>query len=354
MQDSLMLYVESDHEPTINVHVRNMRKLLVSNDKFEEKVKSLIDRFGFLKVTIPELSYPDGYDEERMGIKAKIDIEIIGIASGIVFASLIKDAFPVKEKEKFDISKTQTMRTIKGMETFHPHLGGAPDMTIMDKAICVSPDEVEALKELIAAKNKLKKKKHPKWKLDTNFNVLIVPATEEGEMKEMMRQVRDKENDTTCQFMCELPQVFLPQSVYLFNKDGTVKTLAICQGCTMEYFRAMEGLQQVMDPLTHLIDRSKFKNLDNNMQGFLFYADDTEGTETWPQIPLGQGVWALMSDADNFGPYIKAWFTAIIDFVIRKAKNYFTSCPNHPDIIVRTPGPGISMKWKRIISNCNS
>ena len=66
----------------------------------------------------------------------------------------------------------------------------------------------------------------------------------------------------------------------------------------------------------------------NNMIAFPFVADGTEVDGVyWPQIPIGQAVWTLMSGPDEIIKYTKAWFTVIIDFVIRKASNYFTYCP---------------------------
>ena len=181
---------------------------------------------------------------------------------------------------------------------------------------------------------------------DANYNVLIVPMTEDAEAKKMIREVRDKENDTTCVFMCDVDQKdFLPQSVYLFVKDGSVKALAVCRQCLVEFFRCLDEFQIVLDPTTKMVDRKKLSKLENCVQGFPLYNSDVdENGISWPQIPLGQAVMTLVSDTDLLSPYVKSWFTMVIDYAIRKANTYFTKCPNHPDIIYRTPKPGISLK----------
>ena len=50
-----------------------------------------------------------------------------------------------------------------------------------------------------------------------NINILIVPASQEAQIREMMRQVRDKDEDTTCLYFCDPPQKFLPQSLYVYQ-----------------------------------------------------------------------------------------------------------------------------------------
>ena len=313
----------------------------MSEEDFTNKIKDIAHMFGFLHTAVTDYIPPADLEEIEMGILGTIDIELIGMASGIVLATIVTREFPLKTKD--DLGLTCTMATCMGMATINPRLGPAPKIGIMQKAMKVTPAEVEALKELVAMKNAGQKKK--KWKVDANFNVLIIPATEEAAAQEMMRNLRDKENDTTCIFVCEPPQVFLPQSLYCYEKDGSVRTIAVCKQCMVENFRAMEDLAFVMDPLTYMIDRRNLAKLENNLPGFPFIDDGKEeGGEMWPQIPLGQAAWTLMSAPDELGPYVKAWFTAIIDFIVKKARNYFTFCPNHPDIPHRTPKPGTNLK----------
>ena len=94
-----------------------------------------------------------------------------------------------------------------------------------------------------------------------------------------------------------------------------------------------------------MVDRKMLSKLETCVQGFPLYDSNAdENGISWPQIPLGQAVMTLVSDTDLLSPYVKSWFTMVIDYAIRKANNYFTKCPNHPDIIYRTPKPGISLK----------
>lgn len=288
---------------------------------------------------------PTSLEEESIGVQGCIQFELIGVATSIAFATLIANDFPTKIMSDMNdtMSITMTMATFLGMTTINPRLGPAPKVTLDQRVVKIDPSEIEDLKNLIAIENAGQKRK--KWKIDTNFNVLIVPASEDAAIKEMMRKVRDKDNDTPCIFVCEPPQILLPNSLYAYQKDGTVKTIAVCKQCMIETFRGNEDFMSVIDPVTKLVDRAKLVNLNNNLMGLPFIDDEKdEDGIVWPQIPLGQGAWVLLCDTENIAPYVKSYFTAIIDFVIRKARNYFTSCPNHPDILYRTPPKNAMMK----------
>ncbi|KAK8857797.1 hypothetical protein M9Y10_016210 [Tritrichomonas musculus] len=330
------------HEPTINVCVRHMRRFAVDSDEFKDKVYSVAKKFGFLRAALSD--YNKGatdLDLERMGVLGDVQIELIGMPSGIAFSSVILDQFPSKSLDDFDMM-TSTMATCRGMATIRPDLG-SPEVLLNQKLVKISPSEIDALKQEIAARFKGADKR--KWTINEDFNVLIVPANNEAALDEMMRNIRNKDEDTTCLFLCDPPQQFLPQSLYVYMEDRSVRTYAICKQCMIEAFRGMEDFQAVIDPVTQMVDRNKLKTLSEALPGIPLIADGTEKNGVaWPQIPLGQALFILMCEPEILGTDVKSWFTAIIDFIIRMARNYFTYCPNHPDIPHRVPKPGSNLK----------
>lgn len=326
------------HEPVIQVSVYNMRRLNKSEDEFMTSVENVFDMFGFLRANKIEYIDPSSKQQKR-GILGYVEAEFYGMSTGLVFATQIISQFPILSR--LDLTMTRTMRTIKGIETIDPRLTFIPDDD--SSIIKVTPAEVEALKEQIAMKNA--GVHGNKWNLDTNFNVLIIPASAEAAAKDMVRKVRNKDTDTTCLMICDPPQIFLPQSLYSYQKDGSVITHAICRQCMIESFREyIPELQRIIDPITHVIIREELAGLNTQLRGIPFLGSTSEGDEMWPLIPIGQAFWALMSDPDTFGPELKSWFTAVIDLTIKTARSCITFCPNHPDIPLRTPKNGNNAK----------
>lgn len=95
-----------------------------------------------------------------------------------------------------------------------------------------------------------------------------------------------------------------------------------------------------------MISYKKLLKLDRNLLYFPFHDDKDDGTEMWPQIPIRQATFALMSDEgdESLTLLVKAWFTVTFEFTFRKSSKFITACPNHPSILFRTPKPGVCLK----------
>lgn len=328
------------HVPTISIRVWNMRRFGLKDESFIENVNEVADNFGFL--VSAKSSYkniPNDFEEEMQGVIGDIEIEFLGMSTGIAFATSIKKHF----KQKFqpnDITLTNTITsTCLGMEVLNPDLPPAPRINQLSRIYKIEPSEIETLQQIVASKPRQKQKKID---VNSDYNVLICPMTEDGEIKKMLQQIRDPENNTTCVFMCNTSKInFLPQSLYVFQEDGKVKPMAICKQCIIEMFRRNDEFQSVLDPVTQVIDQKKLTKLNKKLSGISF-VDDNENKDGiyWPQIPFGQSMLTLVSDTDTIAPYIKSWFTIEIDFIVRKSSIFFTRCPNHPEVTFITPHNG--------------
>jgi len=55
-------------------------------------------------------------------------------------------------------------------------------------------------------------------------------------------------------------------------------------------------------------------------------------------VPIGQIVWILYTEPST-SQYVKWWMEMVVSHTIEFYKNYFTACPIHSDLIIRTPAP---------------
>lgn len=341
------------HEPTVSMCMQHVGRLGVNKKEFEDKVKKCGDDFGFLVYSVQE--YRDGAhdaDDERRGVIGEVFIDIIGTSSSIAFANRVLQEFPIRPGLENDMGMTMTMTmTMAAMTTFRvhadldPRAAAAPKInTFREKAIRVPQSEIKAMQELVNLQARDKTKK--RWKFDEKYRVLIIPIDDDSEAKKKLKEVRNNTSDVACLAICATePQEFLPQSLYANYQDGSVKPFAVCKECAQLMLSEIEDIQFVLDPITHLIDQSKLKDIAQIPPGFSLVDHNSVGDEYWPQIPFGQLVWALMSDTTDILPlYVKTWFTIIVEFTIRSSKNYFTFCPNHNDVPLLIPKPGINMR----------
>lgn len=339
------------HEPSVSMCIQHCRRLGVTREEFEERVKSIVDDFGFLVYSADKYN-EGGHDADsiKRGILGEVFIDLIGTSSSIAFASRIIEKFPIRAGLDCDGGMTMThtmatMTTIRAHADLDPTAPRMPNIGPVQCAYRVPQSEVKALQEIVDLHARDNTK--TRWKYDEKYRVLIIPIDDEKEARKKMRMVRSHKAEVACLYMCASePQEYLPQALYATDKDGTVTPYAICKECVEYFLSSMDDIKFVLDPVTHLIDQNKLKEVTEIPEGFGFVdSNEDETHEYWPQIPLGQLVWALMGDPNDVIPlYVKTWFTIIIEFTIRSSKNFFTYCPDHNDVPLMVPKKGISIK----------
>lgn len=95
-----------------------------------------------------------------------------------------------------------------------------------------------------------------------------------------------------------------------------------------------------------MVDFDRLKQLPTTIKGFeLVISNKNAKDEYWPQIPLGQIAWALISDPnDELTSYVKAWFTIVVEYAIQHS-DYFMFCPDHPQIPIIRPKDDETVKY---------
>ena len=161
-----------------------------------------------------------------------------------------------------------------------------------------------------------------------------------------MQQVRQEKMETTCFLSCEMDEPeLLPQFLYVNEEDGSVKQLGICKNCARDLLHNYDDIRFIYNPVKHLIDQDRLMQIPMRIKGFdLVPNNKNSKDEWWPQIPLGQMAWALMSDpSDELTSYVKAWFTIVIEYSIQ-ISDYFMFCPDHPQIPIIRLGNNKTVK----------
>lgn len=330
-----------NHEPTVNVTIYHYPRIRLNHKAFEERVDSIAKEFGFLCSSKSNYLFYD--DDNEHGIIGDVSISLIGKNTCIAFANRVSTEFPVVlfEAEDNRLSKTftMTMATETIMRTFRdldPRLKSPPKLNPVEMAMHIPENEIESIKDLIKYNKELK--------FDEKYRVLIFPSDKKEEITKKMGQMREEKLEVACFLGCGLDEPdLLPECIYANEKDGTVKPFGICKGCMMSIFQYDVSIQSIFNPVTHLIDHNNLSKIPERLKGFALVEESKEDDGNyWPIVPFGQLIWALMSDLnDELPPYIKAWFTIIVEYTIQNSGN-FIFCPNHPNKpILYEPGKKI-------------
>lgn len=328
------------HEPTIEMEIYHLRRLRLTPEAFQDNVKNIYDKFGFLKYLVPEYTEVDDAHHKVIG---KMSLGLIGKSACFSLATCITKAFPIVNdaENEFFISRTMTMTmatmaTMKARHDLDPRVKCYDKFVPIDKTIMHVPDaEIDAMRALV--------KHNTNLKLDDKSRVLIYPTDDSENVRKLLCEIRKERVKAVCFLDCELEEaIFLPQCIYVNEKNGSITPLGICKECALSLFQYDPNLAEIFatiyNPITQLIDQSNLKKIDKFLTGFTLVNDDIdEKNEYWPQLPLGQLVWALMSDPDgDIQPYIRAWFTIVIEYTIRNTNNYIF-CPRHPEVALPLP-----------------
>ena len=332
------------HEPTVEIIVYHLPRFGIQKEEFEQKVNEIADKFGFLNYFRPNYKV-GGHDvETESRVLGEMVIGLLGQNCCIECATCISKQFPLFQGDEdlgIKLSITMTMSAMDTLQSLHeinPHLGIVPKIGPVDKVIHVPECEIEAMKDLV--------KKNKQWRFNEDYRILIIKLDEEEEAKRKMQKVRQEKMNTTCFLSCGMDEPeLLPQFLFVNEEDGTVKQIGICKKCAKDMFASYEDIKFVYNPAKHMIYLDRLKQLPMTIKGIQLIPQIENGkNEWWPQIPLGQLIWALISDPyDDLTSFVKAWFTIATEYAIQHS-DYFMFCPDHPQIPIIRPGDNETVK----------
>ncbi|OHT16917.1 hypothetical protein TRFO_12789 [Tritrichomonas foetus] len=330
------------HCSCLGMRIQHTDKMRISPDEFIHKVTECSTKFGFLQSVIPE--YFENFDEENPNVLGYTNVEVYDLLFGIALANELHKTIQADATYNPDLFETMThhnllMTTISSRSSLRPKLGGAPRVKPTETAYVVPKGEIQAMKELLA----IRARSHTdanRWKFDDRYRVLIIPEKDTEDARNLLRKLKNEEQPIICPSFCDPEaQTLFPTQIYAYERDGSVTAYVVCEDCMKYEFSSKEELVNIMNPNTLMINQDELHHLNQRISG-ISAVDSTEvkdANEFWPQVPLGQLIWALMSDPEIVGAYIKEWFTIVVDFTIRHSMNLFTFCPNHPNFLLILP-----------------
>jgi hypothetical protein len=244
----------------------------------------------------------------------------------------------------FDGEKTMTMTktlmatcAVKRLQNKIPGKPAPAYNAATSQVLNVPASEIEAA-QLVAREGG--------WTFDQNYRVLIIPAGDEERLRDSILRMRKGTAERICMYLCPDANEddVLPELLFVYNQDGSVEEHTLCRQCII--LTLQDTVAFFFNPNTHLIDREKMISMGEKPAALpTVPSEHVEGIDqNWPSVPLAQIVWAMMSERKVLDAYVKAWMTATIEYFFRAQKNMITMCPEHPDIILRTPAAGESMK----------
>lgn len=131
--------------------------------------------------------------------------------------------------------------------------------------------------------------------------------------------------------MCCQPREFLSRPLFIYQSYDKAKSISICKNCQIVVFQSIPTLKTMIDPQTHKVNQIQLAKMYRQMPGISL------NIECGSNCPLGQIIWALMNDMESFDDYVKSYFTIFVEYTIHSRIDYFTFCPNHPDVVFRVP-----------------
>lgn len=284
------------HEPSIKVKVVHKKSFEISEKEFINRVDKVTKRFGFFKLS--KSDYIENQDIQQNDINGFINIELLGTLVGISFASTIKKEF------------SQNININNALQ-----------------------DEIDAMRQQFVMNYSDHSKRN-------KTNILIIPSSNDALKKDIVNSVSDINKYSTCIDLCDEPKIYLPQCLSTYCNCFKLP-FAICRNCILEIFNGMSDLQNVINPQTHMIDRTKMTDTYEFLPYFLFINDEHQYSENSKSVfPLGQTIWTLNLGDELISHYIKMWFMYNISVQIRISTRHFICCPFHKDVFYRTPKNG--------------
>ena len=333
--------ISSFHQPCIEVACKHSATMHIDDKFFYNEICKQAHQYGFL---ISKISDYIQNQSRKGNTYGKVIVELYGTMSGLAFSLQIDNILRSYSNINMPYAKgSQTSSHIQSRSVLDPKLGQAPLLNKTENAYHIKENEIENLKQLLDTySNKFQKQ----WEFNDKYRVLIAPASDKKAIQSMMRKLKHNLLDYICFFICSSDTpILLSSSICIYEKDGKVKKYGICQECMLSSFQSNESLMYVIDKNTLQIDQSKLLNMTSLPKPIPTVDCNEDGEYIWPQVPIGQLAWALLSDQNSeIGQLLKCWFTSVYTFIIRNSRNYFTYCPNHPAILIPIPKPGSNFK----------
>ena len=329
----------SIHEPCIKIICNHTTDMNIPNNQFTQEIYQKALQYGFLVSKIYNYKLNT---KIKNNICGKLKIEIYGAMSGISLALEMNRLLNSFSKRTIKIGKTRNF--LRSRSKLDPRLGQAPSFNSEDNIYKVKESEIATIKLLI--ENYSKHIDQKSWKFNEKYRVLVVPTSQEKMMKIMMDELKHNSLKLVCNYTCESdPPNIIPCNIYVYDKDNKVTKYGICKECMLSNFLHNSPLMSVMNKNTLELDLAKLGALTEIIKPIPTVYCDEDNEYVWPQVPIGQLAWALLSDkTSEISKLLKCWFTAVSIFSIRNSRQYFTFCPNHPSKIFRIPKEPIEIK----------
>lgn len=196
----------------------------------------------------------------------------------------------------------------------------------------------------IYSKSFLKIREHSKWFYDSKFKCIITTKDEENEVNELIEKVKIENEQITnvdsylsskalcCCYICDDPEnpILTKLPITVYNEDGTTFTNRMCRNCIIS------SLQNTTEPffVDGKIDIDSLGRIYSKPQGIpsIPCRENKNGTECWPQIPLGQMISALIQNDVEMSSLLSSWLQLVSEYAVRtQMRHVVTFCPDHPN-----------------------
>ncbi|KAK8842585.1 hypothetical protein M9Y10_025443 [Tritrichomonas musculus] len=199
----------------------------------------------------------------------------------------------------------------------------------------------------VYAKAYLSIREHPTWDYNDRFKVIVTTKDQVDDVNELIEKIKNEignENKSNredgftdtlcCCYICDDPDnpVLTNYPITIYYKDGSTYTNKMCRDClacniqvaTESFFVDGKIDQNALERI--LIKPAVIPSVPSK--------EDPDGQESWPQIPLGQMISALINNDDELSALTSAWLEGVSEYTIRtQAKDRFAFCPDHPHVL---------------------
>ena len=323
----------------ISMNVDNRRKINL------EAIKQMVTRYGFAARSPKIKEFVDSYGIKRQTIT-------LGIYSMVLAREFLLDVlrrfYPpelrhqtlevpstwvhpglLSVKEIRDVVDQTIQRDCPGLK-LGPRGWYGPCSIVQEarKHLLALPPLPTSYKAIPITGYSFYKLEKGKWPIDRRHRVLVAPSNEEEDAIKFIESCAAEARKVWgCCYFCDSPQeTRVPATLYA--QDGTREAHGFCCNCCQEQLQtAVEGFyDQGID----------YDALASNQTTLPLplpdSVEDRTSRESWPQMPLGQAMWALLADR-SLAPLVQAWASGIVSETIRNTPSCVTFCPEHPETL---------------------
>jgi hypothetical protein len=335
--------------PVVDIEIRRHQSDRLTNDQFVRELCGLLERFGFFKLG------PHG--TKRPGF---VTAHVIGPKCALLIASYVAAMF----RESIETVLSIPPRLIHPALLNHPPVHREIEIWLRryrwplrhaDNRWFGTRDAVQEITELmrdqqtpvklkyiaipltcavtVAIRAQLQNFRHRGWVLNEQHRVIVAPGSDLADVHAFLeKQVGAKKQDALgCIMFCDDPQLS-PLPITVYNKNAKHQTAPLCMDCmktSLQEFTQSFFQNEVMD-------YDKLALLADAVPGIPVVDAKFEEDAYWPQIPMGQLLFVLLSEP-TVASLAKAWVSGVLTNTLRSNPAYFTFCPDHPHAIILLP-----------------